>query len=208
VVEQDWDRWHDSYDDPDSTLSRRLVVVRARIRDAIDAAPPGPIRVVSVCAGDGRDLIGALAEHPRRADVRALLVELNPDLAKRGRDSAADWDGIDFVVSDAAVTDHYAAAVPANLVLLCGVFGNISDGDVVRTVRAMPEFTAVGGTVIWTRHRGAPDLVPTITEWFENEGFETVWVSGSELEAGVGAHRFAGEPRPLRKGRRLFQFWR
>ncbi len=161
-----------------------------------------------MCAGDGRDLIGALADHRRRADVRALLVELNPDLAERGRARARGWDGVEFVVGDAAVADHYAAAVPADLVLVCGVFGNISDEDIVRTVRTLPEFTAVGGIVIWTRHRGAPDLFPTISSWFEDAGFQTVWLSGPELRSGVGVHRFVGEPRPLRRGQRIFEFWR
>jgi hypothetical protein len=208
VAKQDWSRWYDSYDDPDSTLSRRLVVVQARIRDAVDAVAPGPIRVVSMCAGDGRDLLGALADHRRRADVHAVLVELNPDLAERGRTRATDWDGVEFVVGDAAITDHYADAVPADLVLVCGVFGNISEDDIVRTVRTLPELTATGGTVIWTRHREAPDLVPTISAWFEDAGFQPVWLSGNELKSGVGVHRFVGEPRPLRKGQRIFEFWR
>ena len=33
----DWVGWHARYDDPDSTQSRRLVVVRRRVGEALDA---------------------------------------------------------------------------------------------------------------------------------------------------------------------------
>ena len=46
------------------------------IKQALDEAPAGPLRVISLCAGQGRDLIEVLAEHPRRGDVRARLVEV------------------------------------------------------------------------------------------------------------------------------------
>jgi hypothetical protein len=37
----------------------------------------GEVRLISLCAGQGRDLIGVLTGHPRRDDVRARLVELD-----------------------------------------------------------------------------------------------------------------------------------
>jgi hypothetical protein len=49
----DWHQWHDDYDRPDSTLGRRLEVVQEQIRLALDAAAPGPLRAVSMCAGQG-----------------------------------------------------------------------------------------------------------------------------------------------------------
>jgi hypothetical protein len=57
---RDWHAWHDEYDDPASSLSRRLVVVRRQV-DAILRARPGPTRLVSMCAGDGRDVLPVLA---------------------------------------------------------------------------------------------------------------------------------------------------
>ncbi|MFB9237373.1 SAM-dependent methyltransferase [Plantactinospora siamensis] len=203
---RDWHDWHRKYDDPRSTMSLRLAVVRERIRLAVDAAPPGPIRVLSLCAGDGRDLTGALADHRRRADVRGLLVELDPGLADAGR--SALWPGLDFLVGDAALTDNHLGAVPADLVLLCGIFGNISDGDVAGTVRATPSLLAPGGRVIWTRHRSAPDLVPTIDGWFAAAGFAREFLSGAEHRYGVGVHRLVAEPEPPAGGRRLFTFLR
>lgn len=205
-MRRDWHEWHRMYDDPQSNTSRRLAVVRDRIRLAVDAAPPGPIRVVSLCAGDGRDVTGALAGHPRQADVRGLLTEIDPSLAEVGR--AQLWPGIDFVIGDAALTDNYLDAVPADLVLVCGVFGNITDDDVATTVRAMPSFLAPRGRVIWTRHRGDSDFVPTIDDWFKAAGFEREFLSGAEHPYGVGVHRLVTEPRPLPPGRRLFTFVR
>src|SRR6185436_14614405 len=83
-----WIQWHEKYDDPDSHLPRRLAVVRARIAEALERCSPGPIRVVSMCAGDGRDLLYVLQTHPRAADVSGRLVELNPALAERARAAA------------------------------------------------------------------------------------------------------------------------
>ncbi|GAB3896167.1 hypothetical protein GCM10029964_077130 [Kibdelosporangium lantanae] len=76
---KNWVAWHADYDDESSDLSRRLLAVQARIRTALDEQPEGPVGVLSMCAGQGRDLLGVLADHPRAADVRAVLVELDPD---------------------------------------------------------------------------------------------------------------------------------
>jgi hypothetical protein len=78
VTERDWYAWHRDYDEPDTGLARRLAAVQDQIRTALDAAPPGPLHAISLCAGQGRDLIGVLARHPRRDDVTARLVELDP----------------------------------------------------------------------------------------------------------------------------------
>jgi len=205
---RDWVGWHSAYDDPGSRMSRRLAVVRARISEALDAAPPGPVRAVSACAGQGADILDVLAAHPRRADVTARLVELDATNVEVARRRAAELDltGVEVVRGDAALTDSYAGAVPAELVLACGIFGNISDADVERTVTALPGFTAAGATVIWTRHREEPDLVPSIMGWFEAAGFAPLWLSEKEAGYGVGAHRLVDRPRPLPPGERLFTF--
>lgn len=205
----DWRRWHDPYDDPASPLSRRLVVVQRLIAEALDASPPGPLRAVSMCAGQGRDLIGVLAAHPRRDDVEARLVELDPVNAAdaRSRARATGLRRLDVVTADASISDVYAGAVPADVVLACGIFGNISDGDVEGTVRALPSLCAPGATVIWTRHRGEPDLTPAIRRWFSEAGFDEVaFVGPSDVLFGVGAHRLVGRPVPLRPGQRYFTF--
>ncbi|MEV4618275.1 SAM-dependent methyltransferase [Asanoa sp. NPDC049573] len=205
----DWVRWHSAYADPASSLSQRLLAVQAQIRAALTAAPAGPIPVVSMCAGEGRDLLGVLADHPRAADVSARLVELDPVLCESARVAAEPLPSrVEVVTADAGWTDPYVGAVPARLALFCGVFGNISDVDVAATVAAAPSFVAPGGMVVWTRHRGAPDLVPQICEWFESAGFEQVFVSPRDARFGLGVHRFVGAARPLVAGHRLFAFQR
>jgi hypothetical protein len=205
---RDWHRWHDAYDDPGSSLAQRLDVVRARITDALDAAPPGPLRVISMCAGQGRDLIPVLASHPRGPEVTARLVELDPVLAATARQAAAGsgLPAVEVVTGDASLTDAYAGLVPADLVLACGVFGNITDADIERTVGCCARLCAAGGTVIWTRGRSAPDLVPQICDWFAGHGFERQWLSDPGVEYGVGVHRFTRQPEPLAAGLRMFTF--
>jgi hypothetical protein len=197
-----WHGWHDDYDRPGSSLARRLDAVQARVSVALDSAPPGPLRAISLCAGQGRDLLEVLAGHPRRDDVRALLVELdqrNADAA-RARARAAGLERVEIVTGDAALTDNYRDMAPADLVLVCGVFGNITLGDIERTVGACCQLCKAGGTVIWTRSRAAPDRVPLICEWLEDRGFDRQWLSEPDAGFGVGAHRFSGEPQPLEAG--------
>ena len=164
----DWAAWHHAYDDPGSPLAQRLLAVQAWIAAVLDQAPPGPLRAVSICAGQGRDLIGVLRGHPRRGDVSARLVELDPRNAATARQFAAEagLTQVEVVTGDAAQTDAYAGLVPADLVLACGVFGNITDEDVARTIRCCAGLCTAGGTVVWTRGRGEPDLVPQICDWF------------------------------------------
>ena len=103
---------------------------------------------------------------------------------------------VEVVVGDAALTDHYVGMVPAYLVLVCGVFGNMTDDDVRRTIGYCSQLCAHGGTVVWTRGRWEPDLVPQICDWFAGRGFELRWVSDPAQGWGAGAHRFTGTSTP------------
>ena len=49
----DWQLWHSPYDDPTSALSARLSVVQEQLSLALDRAPAGPLRLLSLCAGEG-----------------------------------------------------------------------------------------------------------------------------------------------------------
>ncbi len=205
----DWQEWHRPYDDPDSALSRRLRVVQGHLARWLDGTAPEPVRVLSLCAGDGRDLLGVLAGRPDSGRVTATLVELDPGNAQRAAAAAAGLGGVTVRVGDAGRSDASAGAVPADLVLLAGVFGNITDDDVRRTVLALPRLCAAGATVVWTRHRGAPDLTPSIRSWFGEAGFEELAFDAPEdVLFGVGVHRLSGPPRPWRPGQRLFSFVR
>lgn len=205
---RDWLAWHHEYDDADSSLARRLDVVRDRIRVALDAAPPGRLTAISMVAGQGRDLIPVLATHPRGRDVTALLVELDARNVEIARRAAADsrLDRVEVLTGDAADLDHYQAYAPADLVLMCGLFGNISEADIKRTIAYGVGLTKRGGTVIWTRGRRHADLVPTISGWFVDAGFAEVFVSDPGVQFGVGAHRSGNEPTPFPLGVRAFTF--
>ncbi|HEX3812054.1 MAG TPA: class I SAM-dependent methyltransferase [Mycobacteriales bacterium] len=208
----DWQKWHTGYDQPGSGLAERLRAVQAQLRVALDSAGPGPLRAISVCAGQGRDLIGVLAGHPRRNDVTARLVELDPRIADVARESVhgAGLRRVEVVTGDAAALDQYLAIAPADLVLLCGIFGNISEADIERTIDLARGLVRTGGTVVWTRGRGDgdADVVPRICRWFEERPFQRLWLSPPDVTWGVGAHRFTGEPTPLPPGTNMFTFIR
>jgi hypothetical protein len=120
---------------------------------------------------------------------------------------AVGLDRTEVVVGDAAALENYAGAVPADLVLVCGVFGNISDDDIRQTVLALPQLCSLAATVVWTRHRVDPDLTPTIRRWFAEAGFDEVaFVGPTDRLFGVGAHRYRGEPAPLETERTVFEF--
>jgi hypothetical protein len=210
VTGTDWLAWHNDYDRPDSRLAHRLAAVQRQIRAALDTAPPGPVKAISVCAGQGRDLLGVLAGHPRRDDVTARLVELDDRIAASAQAAAAraGLRNVEIVTGDAAQAGQYADLTPAGLVLMCGVFGNITDADVEHTISCCTQLCAHGGTVVWTRGRWKPDLVPRICAWFEDRDFERLWLSEPEVGYAVGAHRFTGTPEPLVTNIRMFNFTR
>jgi hypothetical protein len=105
-----------------------------------------------------------LRDHPRRHEVVARLVELDPRNVATARAAVreAGLGGVEVVAGDAGLSDAYAGAVPAGLVLVCGVFGNVTDEAIAHVVRRLPELCAPGATAIWTRHRLPPDLTPSI----------------------------------------------
>ena len=206
----DWAAWHEAYDDPSSPLSARLRSVQAHLSDAISQAPAGPIRLVSLCAGQGRDVIGVLPSHPRREDVRAVLVEADPRNAGVARSAAAALDlaQVEVREADASLVAGFADALPAGVLLLCGIFGNVSDSDIRRTVQAAPALCHRGATAIWTRNRRPPDLTPQIREWFTAAGFDEIAFDAVETTAltSVGVARLGRDPDRVLPDGPLFTF--
>ena len=205
----DWLAWHEPYQDPNSSLYRRLWLVRQHLADWLDGRPGQALTAVSCCAGQGHDLIGVLAARPDAGRVRAVLLESDPrnvDAARLAA-QAAGLDRVQVRQADAGRLDSYAGAVPADLVLLAGVFGNISDSDVRRTIEALPQLCATGATVLWTRSRRAPDLTPSIRDWFAAAGLseQAFGAPAGELFT-VGVQRYLDRPRPLNLSGELFRF--
>jgi protein-L-isoaspartate O-methyltransferase len=82
--------------------------------------------------------------------VTSLLVELDTELAETARSKATEL-GLDDVVvrtADAGTTSAYEGHVPADVLLACGVFGNITDADLVLTVSVLPRLLVPGGVVV------------------------------------------------------------
>lgn len=205
-VSTNWIRWHADYE-RETPLRRRLELVQAHIAEMLRSTGNRRLSVLSMCAGDGRDLLGALAQQSAGSRVRGRLVELNQTLAEKARRTAREafLTGIEVVVADAGISSAYVGAVPADLVLICGVFGNVVDADVERTIRAIPMLCAEGATVIWTRHRRPPDLTTAIRQWFGEAGFvEVAFQTVPDSVATVGVERLARRPESLEEGVRLF----
>jgi hypothetical protein len=97
--------------------------VQAWLARALDRVPAGPLRLVSLCAGQGRDVIGVVPGHPRRADVRAVLVEADAHNAGRAGQAAeqAGLDQVEVRAADAGTVASFADALPADVLLLCGI---------------------------------------------------------------------------------------
>lgn len=207
--DKDWYDWHRSYADPRSTLSRRLRVVQRHVVAWLDQRTDPSLTVVSVCAGQGHDLLQVLADRPDAGRVRARLIEYDPRnvAVARARITAAGISGVTVAHADAGDLASYSGAVPADLVLLAGVLGNISDAEVEATIATLPQLCATGGTVIWTRTRRAPDLTPRVRGWLAAAGFgEVAFEAPDHVLFSVGVHRFLGKPQPLGKGT-LFRFF-
>lgn len=207
----DWDDWHNSYEDPNSMLSERLRVIQQHIDEWLDSTSPSMVSVMSSCAGDGRDLLGVLERRADAQRVAGTLLESDPRNARRATEqiNRLGLATIEVRCADAGVTSAYSGAVPADLVLLCGIFGNVADDDVRRTIAVVPQLCNAGARVIWTRHRRDPDLTPTIRDWFSEQGcVEEHFVAPRHAIYSVGVHRFSGVPERLDTHQRLFTFTR
>ena len=214
-MSRDWHEWYRDYEDPASSLSRRLEVVRSQLGSLLAAAAPGPVRLLGLCSGDGRDTLPVIAESG--VEVSALLVELDPDLASAARASAAalGLDGVEVRTADAGDTACASHGVPADVVLACGIFGNVTDDDIARTVATLPSLLAQSGAVIWTRGHRVPhdptdvdgDPADFVRDTFASVGFDEVaLVRPDDASYRVGVARWPGPAVPYDPGVRMFNF--
>ncbi len=206
IVTKDWLRWHQDYDSPNSSLARRLHVVQRDLRRALVEAPydeRGARRLISICAGDGRDVLPVLAEHDGGRTVTALLIERDPTLSQRARTVAIGLGlpGIEVRTADAGATDTYSDSQPAHLLLACGVFGNITFNDVRRTIAMLRTLVVADGIVIWTRGRTDDGHDPShdVRACFAEHGFsEMSFTSPADARFRVGMQRLTAHPAAVR----------
>ena len=126
-MSKDWFEWHDNYRTR-PRMRHRLQIFREYISNYLNQFPPGKITVISVCAGDSRDLIGSLFNHCRTSDVYGRLVEIDSRLVEAGR-SAAESAGLaaptEFICGYATLGSVSQGFVPLVFVLFCGCFLNL-----------------------------------------------------------------------------------
>src|SRR5262249_31642515 len=148
----EWKHWHQLYDVTPS-LRARLRIVCRQIADALNECPPGPIVVVSACAGDGRDLLEVLPGHPRRGDASAALLATNAVSLARGRAAAAELGlSLRFLEADATRARSYRGLVPADLVIFSGILGHLRHADVPGLIAGLPMLCKTGASLVWNRH--------------------------------------------------------
>jgi hypothetical protein len=210
---RDYLKWHDAYDDPDSDLYWRLRKVQAHIRAVLDEVE-GPLRVLSLCAGDGRDVLQVLAEREDASRVRATLIELHPVLAQRAREfaSASGLTNVTVRITDAGNTSAYAGAIPADLMIIIGVLGNLSDDDVRQTISTAPQLCRPGATLLWSRATIATERNAAIRALLAEAKFtELDYLEFDQSEgerAALGSARYDDPLQPLMIDRQIFTFLR
>jgi hypothetical protein len=206
---RDYVRWHDAYSDAGSGLSWRLRLVQRHLAAAFDERS-GPVRVVSACAGDGRDVIEVLRSRPDSARISVTLIENHPDIAETARRSAAGLQ-VEVRIADAGRSDSYDGAVPADVVLLVGIFGNISPADVARTVAAAPALCSPGATLLWSRGVDGDDHNEFVRSSLATAGFVELDYrenGATGQRTALGIVQLRGDPMPLVPGQTFFTFLR
>jgi SAM-dependent methyltransferase len=211
MVDRDWKEWHGAYEDSSSDLSKRLEIVKGFIRRSLPASPGKSFRILDLCAGNGRDLFETLDGYKFVDMIQARMIELDPELANAAKDRAGRMrlPNVEVIQADAGDTNLFQGIVPADLVMLCGIFGNISEKDIAKTVRTLSTICAEDAKIIWTRNRRDPDMTPFVRSLFINADFvELDFVAPEDviLKFAVGLNQFTGQPQSLQKDQHLFTF--
>lgn len=215
----DWLQWHRAYEQFPA-LARRLSLVQNQIRRCIDTSPAGQINITSVCSGDGRDLLGAISEHPRSGDIRALLVELHSDLVETGKaafDGAGLSSNVTFINGDAASVAPYLGKPRADIVLMCGMLGLVHPSEFPGAVRTMQALCKEGGHVIWTRRLDSNGFrhYHQLNRFMKKEGFRRLqsaytsfylpFIPSNDPVFAVSTHRYLGQTVALPEQGHLFK---
>jgi ubiquinone/menaquinone biosynthesis C-methylase UbiE len=207
---KDWLSWHKHYDTAESPLNQRLALVQNAIRECLPDEPTTPYTILDICAGDGRDLIEVLDTYEHKEFLRGCLIELDPRLAKEAQERAQVAQlpsGLKIIQGDASQTYAYKTNIPADLILICGVFGNISDDDVTSTIQSLPKFCKRGTRVIWTRNRRAPDRTTATRNLLQENGFDEIeFASTDDGSYGVGMSAFTSSPPDIGGNVTMFRF--
>lgn len=196
-----------------TSYRKRLRVVQDHIAECLDRAERGPVRVVSICAGDGRDVVGVLETHERREDVSAWLVELDPKSVEAGiaaRDATNLKKQVTFVLGDATDFATFKNILRCDIVVVCGVWGHVPPEERLRLVQALGKFCKPGGFVVWSRRMDRGQFrFADVQSLFESNSFERVNESvTSDGKWAVCTHRYIGTTADVPTSGRIFNFKR
>jgi hypothetical protein len=194
-----------------SGYHQRLSAVQTHLSQCLDSAPGGEVRIVSICAGDGRDVIGVVESHRRRNEITAWLVELNRhsvSVGVRRATSAGLEERVRYLNADATIYETYRNVWPSDIVLVCGVWGHVPVCDRMPLVRAIAGLCKSGSSVIWTRgvSRGHAHL-QAIQSLFADSDWNEVRLSITpDRKWAAATYRYVGAPLDRPQGGRIFQF--
>jgi hypothetical protein len=188
----------------------RLTAVQDHLAQRLDEAT-GLVRIVSLCAGDGRDVIGTLARRANGANVQAWLVELNRQSVVEGRRLAKQVglaDKIAFVNGDATSYATYRGIPPADVLLACGVWGHVLPRQRRNLVQALTHLSQTDGAVIWTRGvaKGMHRL-REIEAHFEGPSWRRLRLSYTpDGKWAMNSYRYCGPSQQRPSSGRIFNF--
>lgn len=206
----DWSTWHDEYENPDSELNARKRAVQRQVAAIVAECPPGPVTVLSICGGQGREVIGALENHERRGDIRGRIVELDPENGAFARAWAArvGLDKLEVVTGDASVSSSYTGLPPVDLVVISGVFGHIDADDRQRLIAFLRQVCAEGARVVWTFFNWDEDRTNTVRGYFVERGLveESFEVLEGKFAFTITRNRLSAAPVPFEPDARIFTF--
>jgi non-ribosomal peptide synthetase component F/acyl carrier protein len=207
-----WSNWHKNYE-VSPRLKARLQLVQGQIDGVLIAAPPGPIRILSICAGDGRDLLGLRPDHSRRPDIVAYLVDNDSPSLERGRREAAQiqFPGqLHFLEADATQNRSYQDLGHFDLVLISGLLGHLRPEGVTSLLTGLPMLCRHNGWVLWNRHlvlNQGSRQVPTIRQCLAETGFSEIHFQMTDPQGfAVSLAQFRGTSQPLPPEGTLFEF--
>jgi hypothetical protein len=194
-----------------SGSQQRLAAVQVHLADCLDSAATGRVRVLSMCAGDGRDVIGVLESHPRKRDAVAWLVEMDQKSVALGVGRATDAGlagTINFLRGDATDSATYRNVAPGDIVLVCGVWGHVPSDERASLVSSLAALCRPGGAVIWTRGvRRGMERLHEIQAHFSGSCWQELRVSITpDQKWAVATYRYQGPSRALAIDQPIFHF--
>ncbi len=170
-----WMGWSDTAYQKQS-YQQRLLLVQRHLSESLDVAPCGTVRILSMFAGDGRDVVNVLGKHPRRGEVLAWLVEQNSQSVASGIRRSAEvglGTATTFLEKDATQYAAYHGLAPAHIVLLCGVWGHVPIRERGQLIQALASLCARWRSDLDSRHLEGHDSIATDPRALSRESLGT-----------------------------------